>query len=108
MQLCLCRLCLLNNVLTQFGFDYCDAVWGNLNKGLANKIKKLQKKGSSYQSYDTRSDNLLQFLIWDDLALRRGKRLCLLTFDSKYITDLFLIKNPVTETPVNLALEKIF
>ena len=34
------------NALIQPVFDYCDADWGNPNKGLANKIQKL-KMGQS-------------------------------------------------------------
>jgi len=88
----------ISNALTQPVFDYCDAVWGNLNKGLANKIQKLQNRAArviTFQGYDTRSEDLLQFLSWDNLALRRNKRLCLLMCDtinrkvSQYLSDLF-------------------
>ena len=46
------------NALIQPVFDYCDAVWGNLNKGLASKIQKLQNRAArviTFQGYDTRS-----------------------------------------------------
>ena len=35
---------MIYNALIQPVFDYCDAVWGNLNKGLASKIQKLQNR----------------------------------------------------------------
>ena len=86
------------DVLIQPVFDYCDAVWGNLNKGLASKIQILQNRAAreiTFQGYDTRSEDLLEFLNWDNLALRRNKRLCLLMYDTihrnvpQYLSDLF-------------------
>ena len=80
------------SALIQPVFDYCDAVWGNLNKGLANRLQKLQNRA---QSYDVRSKDLLEYLNWDNLALRRDKRLSTLMFDTinynvpKYLSELF-------------------
>ena len=85
------------NPLIQPVFDYCDAVWGNLNKRLASKIQKLQNRAArviTFQGYDTRSEDLLEFLNWDNLALIRNKRLCLLMYDTihkkvpQYLSDL--------------------
>ena len=59
------------NALIQPVFDYCDAVWGNLNKGLTSKIQKLQNGAArviTFQGYYTRSEDLLEFLNWDNLA----------------------------------------
>ena len=70
--------------LIQPVFDYCDAVWGNLNKGLANKIKKLQNRAAriiTSQGYEMRSVDLLEFVNWGHLAMRKDKRLCLLMYD---------------------------
>ena len=39
-------------------FDYCDAVWANLNKGLSSKLQKLQNHAAriiTFQGYDIRS-----------------------------------------------------
>jgi len=77
------------NALIQPDFDYCDAVWGNLNKGPASKIQKLQYRAAhviTFQGYDTRSEDLLEFLHCDNLALRRNKRLCLLRYDTIHRT----------------------
>ena len=53
------------NALIQPVFDVCDVVWGNLNKGLASRIKKLQNHAArivSFQGYNVRSADLLNYL----------------------------------------------
>ena len=83
-------------------FDYCDIVWSNLNKGLANKVQKLQNRAArviTFQGYDVRSLDLLKYLKWDDLALRRNKRLSSIMFDTvnyntpEYLRDLFSLNS---------------
>ena len=90
------------NSLIQPIFDYCDTVWGNVNKGLANRIQKLQNRAAriiTSQSYDVRSSEILKSLEWDNLALRREKRLSLLMFDvvnqkaPEYLRDLFILSS---------------
>ena len=89
---------MMYNALIQPVFDYCDAVWGNLNKGLVSKIQKLQNRAAriiTFQGYDVRSADILEHLNWDNLALRRDKRLSILMYDTincrvpKYLSDLF-------------------
>lgn len=79
-------------------FDHCNAVWGNLNKGLASKIQKLQNRAAhtiTSQGYETRSADLHKFLVWDNLAMRRDQRLCFLMHDviiknvPEYVSKLF-------------------
>ena len=92
-------------------FDRCNAVWGNLNKGLASKIQKYQNRAAhiiTSQVYETRSADLLKyFLVWDNLAIRRDQLLCLLMHDviiknvpELYLSELF----PMKAIPTNLAL----
>ena len=53
------------NALIQPVFDVCDVVWGNLNKGLASRIQKLQNRAArivTFQGYDVRSADLLNYL----------------------------------------------
>ena len=60
-------------------FDHCNAVWGNLNKGLASKIQKYQNRAAhiiTSQAYETRSADLLKFLVWDNLAIRPSYAWC--------------------------------
>ena len=76
-------------------FDHCNAVWGNLNKGLASKIQKYQNRAAhiiTSQAYETRSVDLLKFLVWDNLAMRRDQQLCLLMHDViiKNLPELYL------------------
>lgn len=84
--------------LIQPVFDHCNAVWGSLNKGLASKIQKLQNRAAhiiTSQGYETRSVDLLKFLVWDNLAMRRDQQLCLLMHDvtiknvPEYLSELF-------------------
>ena len=86
------------NALIQLVFGYCDVVWGNLNKGLPSRIQKLQNRAArigTFQGYDVRSADLLKYLNWDNLALKRNKHLSLLMYDTinhnvpKYLSDLF-------------------
>ena len=86
------------NALIQPVFDYCVALWGNLNKGLASKTGKLQNRAAlviTFQGFNTRSEDLLEFLNWDNLALRRNKRLCCVMYDTihrkvpQYLSDFF-------------------
>ena len=49
----------------------------------------------TFQGYDVRSADLLKYLNWDNLALKRDKHLSLLMYDTinhnvpKYLSDLF-------------------
>ena len=86
------------NALIQPVYDYCDVVWGNLNKGLSSRIQKLKNRAArivTFQCYDARSADLLKYLKWDNLALKRDKHLSLLVYDTinhnvpKYLSDIF-------------------
>ena len=55
----------LYNALVMPYFNYCCAVWGNINKRLADKLKKLQNKAArilTFSDYDVRSSVLLDEL----------------------------------------------
>lgn len=80
-------------------FDYCDIVWGNLDKGLAIRIQKLQNRAAriiTFQGYDIRSADILKQLGWETLVSRREKHLSLLMYDTvnknvpTYLSDLFI------------------
>jgi len=48
-------------------FNYCSTVWGNISKGLSDKIQKLQNRAArilTFSNYEVRSSILL-----DDLDL---------------------------------------
>ena len=47
----------VHNALVVPYFDYCGAVWGNVNKGLADKLQKLQNRAArilTFSDYDVR------------------------------------------------------
>ena len=48
-------------------FNYCGAVWGNINKGLADKLQKLQNRAARILTFS----NLMTFaqeFCWMSLA----------------------------------------
>ena len=66
------------NALIMPYFNYCGAVWGNVNKGLADKLQKLQNRAArilTFSSYDVRSSVLLDELGWERLEYVRLKQL---------------------------------
>ena len=55
-------------------FDYCDVVWDTLNKGLAERLQKLQNPSArviTSSSYEIRSNDILKQLGWKKLSHRR-------------------------------------
>ena len=59
-------------------FNYCSAVWGNINKGLAGKLQKMQNKAPrilTLSNYEVRSSVLLDELGWERLEYVRLKQL---------------------------------
>ena len=64
-----------NALITPY-FDYCDIVWGNCNKGLSDRLQKLQNRAArviTQSDYEIRSVDILQTLKWDNLEQRRFK-----------------------------------
>ena len=50
-------------------FDYCDGVWGNLNKSLTARLQKLQNRAARIRTrkgYNVRSADIRKELTWDD------------------------------------------
>ena len=79
-------------------FDYCDAVWGDLNKSLTARLQKLQNRAAriiTRKGYDERSADIRKELGWDDLETSRKKHLAILMYkimNNKapgYLIDLF-------------------
>ena len=71
------------NALILPHFDYCDVVWGNINKGLADRIQKLQNRAArviTSFNYDIRSVDILKRLNWDNLSIRRYKHKAITMF----------------------------
>ena len=55
------------NALVMPYFNYCGVAWGNINKGLPDKLQKLQNKAArilTFSNYDVRSSVLLDELNW--------------------------------------------
>ena len=59
-------------------FNYCIAVWSNINKGLADKLQKMQNRAArilTFSNYEVRSSVLLDELGWERLEYVRLKQL---------------------------------
>ena len=59
-------------------FNYCSAVWGNINKGLADELRKMQNRAArilTFSNYEVRSSVLLDELGWERLEYVRLKQL---------------------------------
>ena len=68
------------NTLVMPYFNYCSAVWGNINKGLADKLQKMQNRAArilTFSNYEVRSSVLLDELGWERLEYVRRKQLAL-------------------------------
>ena len=66
------------NALVMPYFNYCCAVWGNINKGLAGKLQKMQNKAPrilTLSNYEVRSSVSLDELRWERLEYVRLKQL---------------------------------
>ena len=62
------------NSLIQPHFDYCSVVWGNCNKGLSEKLQRLQNRAARIlmsASYDSNLDDLFRALGWRRLYYQR-------------------------------------
>lgn len=76
-------LILIYKALVQPHFDYCDVVWGNCNKGLTDRLQKLQNRAArviTRTNYETRSAEILKNLKWDDLECRRFKHMAVVMY----------------------------
>ena len=76
-------LLMIYNAVIKPLFDYCDVVWGNLNKTLMARLQKLQNRAAriiTRKGYDVRSADIRKELRWDDLETIRKK-----TFSSRYV-----------------------
>ena len=79
-------------------FDYCDIVWGNLNKALTARLQKLQNRAAriiTRKGYDERSLDIRKQLRWGDLDTSRRKHIAILMYKvvnkkaPGYLIDLF-------------------
>ena len=66
------------NTLAMPYFNYSSPVWGNVGKGLTDKLQKLQNRAArivTFSSYENHSSDLLDELGWEKLELQRLKQL---------------------------------
>ena len=72
------------NALVMPYFNYCGAVWGNINKGLADKLQKMQNRAArilTFSNYEVRSRVLLDGLGWERLEYVRLKQLAVTIYE---------------------------
>ena len=66
------------NALVMPYINYCSAVWGNINKGLADKLQKMQNRVArilTFSNYEVGLSVLLDELGWERLEYARLKNL---------------------------------
>ena len=71
------------NSLVQPHFDYCNVVWGNCNKGLSEKLQRLQNRAARIlmsASYDSNLDDLFRALGWRRLYYQRLEQKSILMY----------------------------
>ena len=64
-------------------FNYCSPVWGNIGKGLTEKLQKLQNRAPrivTFSSYENHSSDLLDELGWEKLELQGLKELAVVMY----------------------------
>ena len=69
--------------LVQPHFDYCNEVWRNCNKGISNKLQKLQNRAARIlmsTGYDSNLDNWFQALGWWKLCHQRLDKKSIMMF----------------------------
>ena len=85
-------------------FDYCDVLWGDLNKTLPTRPQKLQNRAARIitpKVYDLRSTTIREVLRWDDLETTRRKHIAIIMYKIVnkralgYLIDLFEKGNSV-------------
>ena len=90
--------------LVQPHFDYCDSVWGNCTKALANKLQKLQNRAArilTHSNYDANADFLIQQLGWKKLHSQRSIHMAVMIYKSlnglapDYLSAKFLDRSSV-------------
>ena len=86
------------NALVMPYFNYCGAVWGNINKGLADKLQKMQNRAArilTFSNYEVRSRVFLDGLGWERLEYVRLKQLAVTIYEIRnnlspsYLTRIF-------------------
>ena len=71
------------NALVVPYFNYCSTVWDNIDKGLSDKIQRLQNRAArilTFSSYETRSSILLDELSWESLENKRLEQLAVIMY----------------------------
>ena len=89
-------------------FEYCSFVWGNCNKSLATKLRKLQNRAARIMTspYDASVDNLFTSLAWKKLEAQQKIQTAAMVYKSpnglalQYLNSLFSLKSLVTTSGI--------
>ena len=93
------------NSLIQPQFDYCNVVWGSCNKGLAEKLQRLQNRAARTlmsASYDSNLDDLFRTLGWRRLYYQRLEQKSILMYKTlhgmtpDYLRSRFVYRDDVS------------
>ena len=93
------------NSLVKPYFDYCNVVWGNCNKTVANKLQKLQNRAArvlTSAAFDTSTEYLFQVLNWRKLESQRQIQKACMVYKSlnglapDYLRSRFVERSTIT------------
>ena len=90
--------------LVQPHFDYCNEVWGNCNKGLSDKLQKLQNRAARIlmsAGYDSNLDDLFRALGWRKLCHQRLDKKSIMYKTLNVMTPEYLRSNFVFRDNLN-------
>ena len=102
--------------LVQPRFNYCSAVWGNCNKGLSEKLQKLENRAAriiSFSNYDASLNELFQALNWRKLEQLRKVDLSILMYKTlnhetpEYLSSKFINRTDVTPYHLRNTVNKL-
>ena len=102
--------------LVQPHFNNCSAVWGNCNKGLSEKLQKLQNRAAriiSFSNYDASLKELFQALNWRKLEQLRKVDLSILMYKTlnhetpEYLSSKFINRTDVTPYHLRNTVNKL-
>ena len=102
------------NALIKPLFDYCDVVWGNLNKTLTARLQKLPNRAAriiTRNGNDVRYPDISKELRWDDLEPITKKHLAIVIYkvlNNKalgYLINPRIINDPSTISPRHTTIQ---
>ena len=99
------------HALIQPHFDYCNVVWGNCGKTLANQLQKLQNRAArvlTFSNFDADASGLMENLGWDNLNTQRQiQKASIHGLTPEYLHSKFTNRSDVTNYSLRDSVNKL-